>query len=71
MVTIHVENDVLIRVLRAYRNLQSDGSTLPVEAQIPPSSPQSGDPSERMPETENFQTFKGLFTLSVNDRVVL
>ena len=61
MVTIHVENDVLIRVLRAYRNLQSDGSILPVEAQTPPSSPQSGDPSESTPETKyfihNFSTF--------------
>ena len=54
MVIIQVENEVLIRDLRAYRNLQSEGSILPVEAQIPPSSPQSGDPSESTPETEGF-----------------
>ena len=54
MVIIQVENEVLIRDLSAYRNLQSDGSILPVEAHIPPSSPQSGDPSERTPEREGF-----------------
>ena len=68
MVIIQVENDVLIRVLRAYRNLQSDASILPVAAQIPSSSPQSGDPRERTPETKHSQTFKGPFTLSVDYR---